>query len=138
MVSHDDGSTELLTVQDPGSEIISTYDGREANMIGPLEIETLPNTPSPVSSQTEEIMARTVEVEAEESERAVRAGQGQSVPDSPASTVSRSQCPPGLTEDSAAHLEREVDQVWPPLECKVLIRKLSMCCDKHLHYTPHI
>lgn len=128
MVSHDDGSTELLTVQDPCSGIISTTDGREASLIGPLEIETLPNTPSPVSSPSEEMMTRPVEAELGVCERAV---EDQSVPDSPASTVSRSQCPHGLTENSA-HLESEVDQVWPALECKVLIRKLSMCCDKHL------
>ena len=144
VVSHDDGSTELVTVQDTNSPFISTYDAREAgdgSMIGPLEIETLPNTPSPrPTSPAEDIMARTLEVEVEDSER--RAGQWcsdcgpgdqcQSLPDSPPSTVSQSQSQP-----DSPHLEMldvtegELDQVRRPLNCKVLIRKLSLCFVAH-------
>ena len=113
LVSHDDGSTELLTLQDTSSPLISTYEGRQGGdrgMIGPLEIETLPNTPSPcptspsVGSQAEDRVVRTVEVEVEVvgegegEDRAVRAEQSrncgrgdQSLPDSPASSVSQSQ-----------------------------------------------
>ena len=71
LVSHDDGSTEFVTLQDTSSPLISTYDGRQGgddSMIGPLEIETLPNTPSPVPSQAEDPMVRRVEVEVEELE----------------------------------------------------------------------
>ena len=125
LVSHDDGSTELLTVQDTSSPLISTSDGREADgetMICPLEIETLPNTPSPcptspVDSQAEDAMARTVEVveeeEEEEEENVVKAEQwsdcdspgrgddSQSLPATPASAVSQSQ------SDCEAHQVRQ-------------------------------
>ena len=139
LVSHDDGSTELVSVQDSSSSpVISTYDAREAgdgSMIGPLEIETLPNTPSPgPTSPAEEIMARSLEVEVEDSER--MAGQAcsecgpgdqcQSLPDSPPSTVS----PPHL--EMLDVTESELDQVRRPLNCKVLIRKVSMCFVAHL------
>ena len=75
-------------------------------MIGPLEIETLPNTPSPgptspaVSSPAEDMMVRTleVEVEVEDGERGAgqcsKSGPGdqsQSLADCQPSTVSQSQ-----------------------------------------------
>ena len=123
LVSHDDGSTELLTVQDTSSPLISTFDGREGDgetMICPLEIETLPNTPSPcptspVDSQAEDAMTRTVEVVEveEEEENVVRAEQwsdcdspgrgddSQSLPATPASAVSQSQ------SDCEAHQVRQ-------------------------------
>ena len=47
LVSHDDGSTELVTVQDTSSPATASYQDMSG---GGLEIESLPNTPSPCPS----------------------------------------------------------------------------------------
>ena len=47
LVSHDDGSTELVSVQDTSQPHISTYQELEEGEGPHLLIETLPNTPCP-------------------------------------------------------------------------------------------
>ena len=47
LVSHDDGSTELVSVQDTSEPHISTYKELEEGEGPHLLIETLPNTPCP-------------------------------------------------------------------------------------------
>lgn len=49
LVTHDDGSTELVTVPDTSQPNITSYQDM-ATGGSPLQIETLPNTPSPTSS----------------------------------------------------------------------------------------
>ena len=49
LVTHDDGSTELVTIPDTSQASITSYQDMSTGG-SPLQIETLPNTPSPASS----------------------------------------------------------------------------------------